>query len=33
LITFLTGLDSDLEITTKKKPRARGAGRVLVVAA
>ncbi len=33
LITFLTALDRDVEIMIKKKPRSRGTGRVLVVAA
>jgi predicted XRE-type DNA-binding protein len=33
LITFLTYLDRDVEIVNWKKPRARGAGRVVVVAA
>ncbi len=33
LMTFLTALDRDVEITIRKKPRSRGTGRVLVVAA
>jgi predicted XRE-type DNA-binding protein len=33
LMTFLTALDRDIEITIKKKPRSRDIGRVLVVAA
>ncbi len=33
LMTFLTALDRDIEITIKKKPRSRDTGRVLVVAA
>jgi predicted XRE-type DNA-binding protein len=33
LMTFLTALDRDVEITIKKKPRSRRAGRVVVVAA
>jgi predicted XRE-type DNA-binding protein len=33
LMTFLTALDRDVEITIRKKPRSRGAGRVVVVAA
>jgi predicted XRE-type DNA-binding protein len=33
LMTFLTALDRDVEITIKKKPRSRGTGRVVVVAA
>lgn len=33
LMTFLTALDQDVEITIKKKPRSRGTGRILVVAA
>ena len=33
LMTFLTALDRDVEITIKKKPRARRAGRVMVIAA
>jgi predicted XRE-type DNA-binding protein len=33
LINFLTALDRDVEITIKKKPRSRGAGRVVVVSA
>ncbi len=33
LIGFLTSLDRDVEITIKKKPRSREAGRVFVVAA
>ena len=33
LMTFLTSLDRDVEITIKKKPRSRAAARVLVVAA
>jgi predicted XRE-type DNA-binding protein len=33
LMTFLTALDRDVEITIKKKPRSRRAGRILVAAA
>ncbi len=33
LMTFLTALDRDIEITIEKKPRSRDAGRVLVIAA
>jgi predicted XRE-type DNA-binding protein len=33
LMTFLTSLDRDVEITIKKKPRSRGAARIVVVAA
>lgn len=33
LMTFLTALDRDVEITIKKKPRSRKAGRILVAAA
>ena len=33
LMIFLTALDRDVEITIKKKPRSRGAGRVSVIAA
>ena len=33
LMTFLTSLDRDVEITIKKKPRSRAAARVVVVAA
>jgi predicted XRE-type DNA-binding protein len=33
LMTFLTALDRDIEITIKKKPRARRSGRVMVTAA
>lgn len=33
LMTFLTALDRDVEIVIRKKPRSRGTGRVLVVAA
>jgi len=33
LMNFLTSLDRDVEITIKKKPRARSSGRVVVVAA
>jgi predicted XRE-type DNA-binding protein len=33
LMIFLTALDRDVEITIRKKPRSRGAGRVSVVAA
>ena len=33
LMTFLTALDQDVEITIKKKPRSRPAGRISVVAA
>jgi predicted XRE-type DNA-binding protein len=33
LMTFLTALDRDVEITIRKKPRSRETGRVLVVAA
>lgn len=33
LMTFLTSLDRDVEITIKRKPRSRAAGRVVVVAA
>ena len=33
LMMFLTALDRDVEITIKRKPRSRGTGRVLVVAA
>jgi hypothetical protein len=32
-MTFLTALDRDIEITSKKKPRARRSGRVMVIAA
>ena len=32
LMTFLTALDRDVEITIRKKPRSRGTGRVVVVA-
>ncbi|MFI5020116.1 MAG: helix-turn-helix domain-containing protein [Alphaproteobacteria bacterium] len=33
LMTFLTALDQDVEIVIKKKPRARSAARISVVAA
>ncbi len=33
LMTFLTALDRDVEITIRKKPRSRKAGRILVAAA
>jgi len=33
LMTFLTALDRDIEITIKKKPSSRKAGRILVAAA
>lgn len=33
LMTFLTALDRDIEISIKKKPRAQSAGRISVVAA
>lgn len=33
LMTFLTALDRDVEITIRKKPRSRPAGRILVTAA
>jgi predicted XRE-type DNA-binding protein len=33
LMTFLTSLDRDVEITIKRKPRSRAVGRVIVVAA
>jgi len=33
LMTFLTALDRDVEMTIKKKPRSRPTGRVLVNAA
>ena len=33
LMTFLTALDRDVEITIKKKPRSRKTGRILVAAA
>jgi predicted XRE-type DNA-binding protein len=33
LMTFLTGLDRDVEIVIKKKPRSRAAARISVVAA
>jgi hypothetical protein len=32
-MTFLTALDHDVETAIKKKPRSRGAGRVVVKAA
>ncbi len=33
LMTFLTALDRDVEISIKKKPRSQSAGRISVVAA
>jgi len=33
LMTFLTALDHDVEISIKKKPRSRSAGRISVIAA
>ena len=33
LMTFLTSLDRDVEITIKKRGRSRGTGRIVVVAA
>lgn len=33
LMTFLTALDRDVEISIKKKPRSRSVGRISVVAA
>jgi predicted XRE-type DNA-binding protein len=33
LMTFLTALDQDVEITIRKKPKSRMAGRIMVVAA
>ena len=33
LMTFLTALDQDVEIVVRKKPRARMAGRISVIAA
>jgi predicted XRE-type DNA-binding protein len=33
LMTFLTALDRDVEISIKRKPRSRTAGRITVVAA
>ena len=33
LMTFLTALDRDVEISIRKKPRSRSAGRISVVAA
>ena len=33
LMTFLTALDRDIEISIKKKPRAQSSGRISVVAA
>jgi predicted XRE-type DNA-binding protein len=33
LLTFLTALGQDVEITIKRKPRSRAAGRISVVAA
>lgn len=33
LMTFLTALDQDVEIVIRKKPRARTAGRISVIAA
>jgi predicted XRE-type DNA-binding protein len=33
LMTFLTALDQDVEITIKKKPRSRGTARISVIAA
>ncbi|MBU6296845.1 MAG: XRE family transcriptional regulator [Alphaproteobacteria bacterium] len=33
LMTFLTALDCDVEISIKKKPRTRSAGRISVIAA
>jgi predicted XRE-type DNA-binding protein len=33
LMTFLTALDQDIEITIRKKPRSRTSGRISIVAA
>ena len=33
LMTFLTALDHDVEIVTKRKPRTRASGRITVIAA
>ncbi|MDE1940161.1 MAG: hypothetical protein KGI68_14155 [Alphaproteobacteria bacterium] len=33
LMTFLTALDRDVEISIKKKPRSRSVGRITVIAA